>query len=153
MSIVYIVCSHEPREKLKEVGVHTVRAPTLQGFILSYLREDLWDNCLHNRVRNFFWFFCRSSFINNFMVKNNSLESKNHRQLNFSRRIYFKKISPHRFVGLIYTNKLEEFFKNFFFQGLGALFTTAKPQIWASFFSTKKLILYFKGDYLLLIYY
>ena len=50
-SIVYIVCLHEPREKLKEVTKpsltifikqsasterkHTLRAPTLQGLILS----------------------------------------------------------------------------------------------------------------------
>ena len=64
---------------------------------------------------------------------------KNDRTVNISRPIYLKKISAHRFVGLICTNKLEGIFlqKNFL-QGLGAFFTTAKALIWASFFSTKK---------------
>ena len=72
------------------------------------------------------------------MVKNSFLEPKNHQKLNISRPSYLKKISAHRFVDLICTNKLEEFFfKKNFFQGLGAFFTTAKPLIWASFFPTK----------------
>ena len=86
--------------------------------------------------------FCRSCFINNFTVKNSFLDPKTQRKLNILRPVYFKKISAHRFVGLICTNKLEEFFfqKNLF-QGLGA-------------FSTKKnVILFFKGDYLILILY
>ena len=86
-----------------------------------------------------FLIFCRSSFINNFMVKNSFSEPKNQRKLNISRPIYFLKISAHCFVSLICTNKLEEIFfqKSFFFQGLGAFFTTATWLIWASFFSTK----------------
>ena len=85
--------------------------------------------------------FCRQSFINNFMVKNSFSEPKNQRKLDISRPIYLKKISAHRFVGLICTNKLERFFFSikFFFQGLGAFFTTATRLIWASFFSTKKI--------------
>ena len=72
------------------------------------------------------------------MVKNNFLEPKYHQKLIISRSIYFKKISAQRIVDLICTNKLGKFFfKNFFFQELGAFFTTAKPLIWASFFSTK----------------
>ena len=88
--------------------------------------------------------FCRQSFINNFMVKNSFSEPKNQRKLDISRPIYLKKISAHRFVGLICTNKLERFFFSikFFFQGLGAFFTTATRLIWASFFSTKK---FFQG--------
>ena len=85
--------------------------------------------------------FCRQSFNNNFMVKNSFSEPKNQRKLDISRPIYLKKISAHRFVGLICTNKLERFFFSikFFFQGLGAFFTTATRLIWASFFSTKKI--------------
>ena len=83
--------------------------------------------------------FCRLSFINYFMVMNSFSEPKNQRKLNISRPVYFKKISAHRFVGLICTNKLEGFFfRKFFFQRLGAFFTTATRLIWASFFSTKK---------------
>ena len=46
------------------------------------------------------------------------------------------------------------FFEKVFLQGLGALFTAAKPLIWVSFFSTKKniFILFFKCDYLPLIH-
>ena len=46
-------------------------------------------------MRGIFLIFCQSSFINNFMVKNNFSEPKNHRK--FSRPIYF---SAHCFVGL-----------------------------------------------------
>ena len=56
------------------------------------------------------------------------------------RPLYFKKISMHRFLGIVFicTNKLIEFFfKKFFFQGLGPFFTTVKPLIWVSFFSIK----------------
>ena len=53
--------------------------------------------------------FFRSSFISNFTVKNNFSEPKNYRKLNISRPIYFWKISAHRFVRLICTNKLEKF--------------------------------------------
>ena len=85
-----------------------------------------------------FLIFCRSSFINNFMVKNNFSEPKNKQKLNISRPVYFKNISAHHFVGLICTNKLERIFlEKDFFQGLGAFFPTAKPLIWTSFFSTK----------------
>ena len=89
-------------------------------------------------MRNFLDFLS-IEFFNDFMVKNNFSEPKNHQKLNISRPIYLKKISAHRFVGLICTNKLKEFFffeKNFF-QGLGPFLTTAKPLIWASFFSIK----------------
>ena len=42
----------------------------------------------------FFFFVCQSSFINDFMEKNNFSESQNHRKLNISRLIYFSKF-PH----------------------------------------------------------
>ena len=61
-------------------------------------------------VCGIFLIFCRSSFINNFMVKNSFSEPKNQQKLNISRPIYFKKISAYRFLGLICTNKLEGFF-------------------------------------------
>ena len=94
-------------------------------------------------MRNFLD-FCRSSFINNFIVTNNFSEPQNHRNLNRSRLIYLKKVSAHYFEDHIYTNKLEEpFFEKFFFQGL-----------WAHFFPQKiAFILFFKGDYLISMYY
>ena len=62
-----------------------------------------------------------------------------HRHLNISRLIYLEKNSAYCFEFHNCTNKMEEFFfENKIFQGLGALFTTAKPLICASFFSTKK---------------
>ena len=100
-------------------------------------------------MRNFLDFLS-IEFFNDFMVKNNFSEPKNHQKLNISRPISIKKNFAHRFVGLICTNKPEEsffFFENFFFQGPGAFFTTAKPLFWALFFN---FILLFKGDYLIL---
>ena len=106
--------------------------------ILQKFYEMICEIIVSKTVYGIFLFFCQLSFINNFMVKNNFSEPKNHRKLNISRLIYFK-ISAHGFVDLICTNKLEEYFfsKKFFFQGLGAFFTAAKPLICASFFSTK----------------
>ena len=60
--------------------------------------------------------FCRSCFINNFAVKNSFLDPKTQRKLNNLRPVYLKKISAHRFVGLICTNKLEAVF--FFFENV-----------------------------------
>ena len=95
-------------------------------------------------VCGIFLIFCRSSFINNFMVKNSFSEPKNQRKLNISRPIYLKKNSVHCFVGHICTNELEGiFYRKNFFQGLGAFFTTATQLIWVAFSSTKKIILYF----------
>ena len=42
----------------------------------------------------FLFFVCQSSFINDFMEKNNFSESQNHRKLNILRPIYFSKF-PH----------------------------------------------------------
>ena len=110
--------------------------------ILQKFYEMIFEIIVSKMVGGIFLIFCRSSFISNFIVKNNLLEPKNYRKLNISSPIYFKKVSAHIFVDLICTNKLDEyFFKKFFFQGLRAFFTTAKPLIWASFFSTQN---YFK---------
>ena len=90
-----------------------------------------------------FLIFCRSSFINNFMVKNSFSEPKNQRKLDISRPIYLKKISAHRFVGLICTNKLERFFlswKNFFFKGMELFYDCSTTNLVVTFFH-KKLVL------------
>ena len=79
-----------------------------------------------------------------FMVKNKFLEPRNHRKLNISRAIYFLKISAHRFVDLICTNKLEEFFfsEAFSFKDL-ELFHDCKTTNLGIIFFHKRLILYF----------
>ena len=95
-------------------------------------------------VCGIFLIFCRSSFINNFMVKNNFSVLKNHRKLNISRPIYFLKNSAHRFVGLICTNKLEEFcFQKIFLSRTWSIFRDCKTTNLSVIFIHKKLILYF----------
>ena len=135
-------------------SAHSKRSNS-SGFnpILQKFCEMICEIIVSKMVCGIFLIFCRSRFINNSMVKNNFLEPKYHRKLDISRPIYFLKISAHCFLDLICTNKLDDFFlKKFFFQGLGAFFTTAKPLNWASFFSTKNnFILFFKNDYLILI--
>ena len=111
--------------------------PTLQKFY-----KIICDIFVSKTVSAIFLIFFRSSFINNFMVKNSFSEPKNQRKSNIWRPIYFEDISAHRFVGPICTNKLEGFFlRN---EGLGAFFPTAARLIWASFFSTKN-IFFFQG--------
>ena len=86
-----------------------------------------------------FLIFCRSSFINNFLMKNSFSERKNMRKLYISRPVYFQKIFAHLFARIICINKLGGFFsKKKFFQGLGAFFSTATRLIWVLFFVTKK---------------
>ena len=120
--------------------------------ILPRFYEMICEIIVSKTVCGIFLIFCQSSFINNFMVKNSFSEPKNQRKLNISRPIYLKKISAHRFVGPICTNKLKGiFFRNFFFQGLRAFFTTATQLIWRHFFQKKQFYTFFKGDYLILM--
>ena len=117
------------------------KSSNLSGFnpILQKFYEMICEIIVSKTVCGIFLIFCRSSFINNFMVKNNFLEAKYHRKLNISEPIYFLKISAYLLVDLNCTISCKNFFfKKIFFKGLGAFSTTAKPLIWASFFSTKK---------------
>ena len=132
--------------------MHTVitsaycKSSNSSGFnpILQKFYEIICEIIVSKMVCGIFLTFCRSSFINNFMVKDNLSEPKNQWKLISRDPLISKKISPHRFVGFICTNKLEEFFfENTFFQGIRAFITTATRLIWASFFSTKKSVLYF----------
>ena len=118
--------------------------------ILREFYEMICKIIVSKTLCGIFFIFCRSSFINNFMVKNNFLEPKNHQNLNISRPIYFKKISAHRFVGLICTNKLEAVF----FLKMWSFFRNCKTTNLCFIFFHKKwfyTVLYFKGDYLILI--
>ena len=120
--------------------------------ILQKFYKMICNIIISETVCGIFLILSWSSFINNFMVKNSCSESKNQRKLNISRPIYLKKISAHRFVGPICTNKLKGiFFRNFFFQGLRAFFTTATQLIWRHFFQKKQFYTFFKGDYLILM--
>ena len=113
--------------------------------ILQKLYEMICEIIVSKTICGIYLIFYRSSFINNFMAKNNFLEPKNHQKLNVSKYIYFRKISAYRFVGLVLSVQISWkyiFFWKKFFQGLGAFFKTAKQIIWASFFH-KKIILYF----------
>ena len=91
-----------------------------------------------------FLIFCRSSFINSFMVKNSFLEPKNQRELNISKPVYFKNVSAHRFVGLICTNKLEAFiFGKKIFSRTCSFFHDCNTTNLSIIFFHKKIILYF----------
>ena len=113
--------------------------------ILQKFYEMICEVIVSKIVCGIFLIFCRSSFINNFMLKNNFSEPKTHRKFNISRLIYFRKISAHRFVGLICTNKLEEFFffqKNFFSR-TWSFFHDCKTSNLGVIIFHKNLILYF----------
>ena len=112
--------------------------------ILEKFYEMICEIIVSKVVCRNFLIFCRLSFINNFMIKNNFSEPKNHRKLNISRSIYFKKISAHCFLGLICTKKLEEFFFFFFHKVFSrTFFHNCKTINLGVTFFHKKLILYF----------
>ena len=112
--------------------------------ILQKFYEMFCETIVSKTVCGIFLIFCCSSFINNFFVKNNFPESKNHRKLKSSRPIYFIKVSAHCFVGLICTNKLEGFFfQKIFFSRTWSFFRDCKTTILGVIFFHKKIILYF----------
>ena len=122
--------------------------------ILQKIYEMICEIIVSKTVYGIFLFFCQLSFINNFMVKNNFSEPWNHRKLNISKPIYFKKTSAHRFEDRICTNKLDGFFfsKNIFFKDLELFWQLKNHWFGRQFFPQKiNFILFFKGDYLILI--
>ena len=93
--------------------------------------------------------FCRSSFVNNFIVKNHFSGPYNHRNLNISRPIYLTTISAHRFEDDICTNKLEEFFfRKMFFSRTWSFFHDNKTTVLSLTFFPQKIgfIRFFKCD-------
>ena len=81
--------------------------------------------------------FCRSRFMNNFVVNSNFLEPWNHQKLNIWRPIYFENF-PHTGLKILSIQiSWKDFFLKKAFHWLGVFSTPAKPLIWASFFSTK----------------
>ena len=111
--------------------------------ILLKFYEMICKIIVSKTVCRIFLIFCRSSFINNFMVKNNFLEPKNHLKSNISRSIYLKKNSAHRFVDFIGTNKLEKFFSKIFLSRTWSFLHDCKTTNLGATFFHKKLILYF----------
>ena len=107
--------------------------------ILQKFYEMICEIIVCKMVCGIFLIFCRSSFINDFMVKNNFSKPKNHRKLKILKSIYCKKISAHLFVGLIFTNKLEGFFfqKKFFSRAWSFFHGCKTTNFGRHFFSTK----------------
>ena len=125
-------------------GAHSKSAYS-SGFnpILKKFYEMICEIIVSKTVWRIFLIFCRYSFINNFMVKNNFSEPKNQLKSNISRLIYFKKISAYSFVDLICTNKLEGFFFGIFFSSTWNFFHDCNRSNLSVIFFHKKLILYF----------
>ena len=112
--------------------------------ILDKFYEMICEIIVSKTVYVIFLIFCRSSFINNFMEKNNFSEPKNHGKLNISRAICFKKISAERLVGHICTNKMEEFFfRKIFLSRTYSFFQDCKTDNLGVNFFQKKLISHF----------
>ena len=120
--------------------MHTLRAPTLQGLILSSRNFTRWFVRLLSpkRCAEFSWFFVDrvlliiSLWITIFR--------------NLKRPIHFKKISAHRFEDHICTNKLEEFFfffKKIYFKDLKLFSGLQNHWYLRLIFFHKKSILYF----------
>ena len=97
---------YEPWEKLKEVGKPTLtifikkvitsaysKSSKSAGFnpILQKFQEMICEIIVFKTVCRIFLIFCRSSFINNFMVRSNFRELKNYWKLNILQPIYFLK--------------------------------------------------------------
>ena len=96
------------RFSLKKVITNVLsKSSNSSGFspILQRFYKMICEIIFSKTVCGIFLIFCRSSFVNNFMVKNNFLEAKNHRKLNISRPIHFKKKFAQRFVVLICAKK------------------------------------------------
>ena len=95
-------------------------------------------------VCGIFLTFCRSNFIDNFIVINNFWNLKINPNLNILKPIYLKENSVHRFEDHICTNKLEELFyvKNFFSR-TWSFFRDCKSTDLDFTFFHKKIILYF----------
>ena len=124
--------------------------------ILQKFYKMICEIIVSKTVCGVFLIFCWSSFINNFMVKKSFSEPKNQRKLNILRPIFFEKISSHSFVGVICTYKREGFFffwKKFFSRTWSFFHDCSMTNLGVIFFQKKKnFMLFFKGDYLILLY-
>ena len=105
--------------------------------ILQKFYEMIHEIIVSKTVSGIFLIFCRSSFINNFIVKNNFLEPQNHLRLNISKPIYLKKIQ-HTVLKIISAqiSWKKFFFKKIFFKDL-ELFSRLQNYWFGLIFSTK----------------
>ena len=128
--------------------MHTLRAPPLQGLILSFARfaklcEMICEIIVCKTVCGIFLNFCRWNFINNFTVKKHFSGLQNHRNLNISRTIYLKKF-PHNVLKVISAKMCWKnfFFEKTFFKDL-EYFSRLQNHCLGLIFYHNKLILYF----------
>ena len=121
--------------------MHTLRAQTLQGLILS-CRNFTWQfarELFPKQWPQFYWFFVDRVLLI-ILLRRTIFWNLKSPKLKYLQDHFFGKISAQRFEDHICTNRLEPiFFWKIFFQGLGAFLTTAKLLIWALFFFKKKL--------------
>ena len=117
--------------------------------ILQKFYDMICEIIVSKTMCGIFLIFCRSSFISNFMVKNNFLEPKSHLKSNISRPAYFKKIFAHRFLDLICTNRLgKNFFQKIFLSRTWSFFHDCKTTNSGVIFFHKKLISHFFQEWL-----
>ena len=121
--------------------MHTLRAPTIQGLILLN-PEIILQIIVFKTVCRICLTFCRSSFIDNFIVKNNFFGTLKKSKVKNLETHLLKKNPAHRFEDDICTNKLKEiFFRKNFFSGTWSFFRDCKTtdlglSFFHSFFSS-----------------
>ena len=128
------------------------------GFNLIWQKfwEMICEIIVYKTMSGVFLIFCRSSFINNFIVKNHFLEHWHHRNLNILKPIYLIKIYAHRFEDHICANKVDNFFflKKSFLRTWNFFSRLQNHWFGLHFFPQKtNFILIFKCDHLILIQY
>ena len=111
--------------------------------ILQKFYKMICEIIVSKTICGIFLIFCRSFFINNFMMKNSFSEPKNQWKLKcLEIHLYLKKFRTPFCRSYLYKLAGRIFFRKYSFRGLPDFFTTAARLIWASFFH-QKMILYF----------
>ena len=112
--------------------------PILQDFCIM-----ICEIIVYKTVSGIFLIFCRSGFINSFIVRSNFWESQNHRNLNVSRPIYLEKNFALGFEIISAQISCKNFFfQTFFFQGQ-SFFQDCKTTDLGLIFFQEEIILYF----------
>ena len=111
--------------------------------ILQKHYEMICEIIVSKMVCGIFLIFCRSSFFDNFIVKNNFSEPQNHPNLNIWRSIYLKKF-PHTVLKIISAQiSWKSFFRKNLFSKTWSFFRDCKTTGLGLIFFHKKCILYF----------
>ena len=113
--------------------------------ILQKFCEMICEIIVYKTVFRISLIYCWSSFINNFIMKNQFSEPWNHQNVNILRSIYVKKKKfAHHFEDHIYTNKLDQFFfRKFFISKTWSFFHDWRTTDLDLIFFHKKIILQF----------